>query len=156
MVTRLRNSHFGSDWLFDRAKSVRHRWLSLCKSLFYSMRAFKWAHDEVCTTKLTFDPTGGGHQSEAREDQNSTGGAETLWGHLLHLGAPSDLHLARPKKKFFYTLVNSPLEVFMQSFSENCSETFLKILGPGHPRSGHQVRSSDTTSENFPITSRPQ
>ena len=35
--------------------------------------------------------------------------------------------------------------------SDNCSATFLKILGPGHPRSGHQVRSSDPTSEKLQL-----
>ena len=37
--------------------------------------------------------------------------------------------------------------VFLHSCSDNCSATFLKIVGPGHPRSGHQVRSSDPASE---------
>ena len=32
---------------------------------------------------------------------------------------------------------------FLHSCLDNCSATFLKILGPGHLRSGHQVRSSD-------------
>ena len=45
---------------------------------------------------------------------------------------------------------------FLHNCSDNCSETFLKIVGPGHPRSWHQVRSSETTSENFPVASRPQ
>ena len=39
--------------------------------------------------------------------------------------------------------------VFLHSCSDNCSATFLKILGPGHQRSGHQVRSSDPTSEKI-------
>ena len=38
---------------------------------------------------------------------------------------------------------------FLHSCSDNCSATFLKILGPGHQRSGHQVRSSDPTSEKL-------
>ena len=36
---------------------------------------------------------------------------------------------------------------FLHSCSDNSSATFLKILGPGHQRSGHQVRSSNPTSE---------
>ena len=46
--------------------------------------------------------------------------------------------------------------IFLHSCSDNSSATFLKILGPGHQSSGHQVRSSDPTSENFTIVSRPQ
>ena len=33
--------------------------------------------------------------------------------------------------------------IFLHSCLDNCSATFLKILGSGHQRSGHQVRSSD-------------
>ena len=44
----------------------------------------------------------------------------------------------------------------MHSCSDNCPATFLKIVCPGHQRSGHQVRSSDPTSKNFPSASRPQ
>ena len=52
--------------------------------------------------------------------------------------------------------MNIPLS-FLHSCSDKCCATFLKILGPGHLRSGHRVRSSDPTSEkNFPIASRPQ
>ena len=52
--------------------------------------------------------------------------------------------------------MNIPLR-FLHSCSVKCSATFLKILGQGHLRSGHRVRSSDPTSEkNFPIASRPQ
>ena len=46
---------------------------------------------------------------------------------------------------------------FLHSCSDKCSATFLKILGPGHLRSGHRVRSRNPTSEkNFRIASRPQ
>ena len=39
----------------------------------------------------------------------------------------------------------------MHNCSVKCSATFLKILGQGHLRSGHRVRSSDPTSEKtFP------
>ena len=38
---------------------------------------------------------------------------------------------------------------FLHSCSEKCSATFLKILGPGYQRSGHQVRSSDPTFEKL-------
>ena len=37
----------------------------------------------------------------------------------------------------------------LHSCSDNSSATFLKILGPGHQRSGNQVRSSDPTSEKL-------
>ena len=37
----------------------------------------------------------------------------------------------------------------MNNYSDNCSETFLKIFRLGHPRSGQQVRSSDPTSEKL-------
>ena len=46
--------------------------------------------------------------------------------------------------------------LLLHSCSDNSSTTFLKILGPGHQRSGHQVRSSDPTSGKFTIASRPQ
>ena len=39
--------------------------------------------------------------------------------------------------------------VFLHSCSDNSSTTFLKILGPGHQRSGHQVRPGDPTSEKL-------
>ena len=38
---------------------------------------------------------------------------------------------------------------FLHSCLDSCSATYLKILGPGHFRSGHQVRSSDPTSEKL-------
>ena len=50
----------------------------------------------------------------------------------------------------------APRFFFLHSCSDNCFATFLKILVPGHPRSGHQVRSRYPTSEKFQIASRPQ
>ena len=53
--------------------------------------------------------------------------------------------------------LNTPPEVAVfHSCSDNCSATFLKILGSGHQRSGQQVRSSDPNSEKNTIASRPQ
>ena len=48
--------------------------------------------------------------------------------------------------EFFFAVAKNGVALrrrFLHSCSDNCSATFLKILGPGHQRSGHQVRSSD-------------
>ena len=59
--------------------------------------------------------------------------------------------------------VEHPPEVFLPSCSVECSATFLKILGQGHLRSGHRVRSSALKNwswphlwKKIPIASRPQ
>ena len=54
-------------------------------------------------------------------------------------------NIAKAKK----TAMLRPTVFFLHSCSDNCSATFLKILGPGHQRSRHQVRSSDPTSEKL-------
>ena len=43
----------------------------------------------------------------------------------------------------FFPIAKKRRRIFLHSCSDNCSTTLLKILGPGHSRSGYQVRSSD-------------
>ena len=59
----------------DKAKIIGVRALWLCKSVFYSTRPLKWAHAEVPTTTLIFDPVGGGSLTF-----RGPGGTKTSWG----------------------------------------------------------------------------
>ena len=145
----------------DRAKTVEVRALWLCKSLFYSTRPLKWAHAEVPTITLIFDPMGGGSLTFGGPggDQNFTDEVQILWRCLLHQGAP---YIRSPpctaKKAFFWDtlLYSEHREASVKQSS--CSvfsarETHLWVqysisLGPSHC----QVPPRIATAHPRPVT----
>ena len=67
---------------------------------------------------------------------------------------PSGRGLTRAKRGVFehplrLSFFRYSWNLILHSCSDNCSATFLKILGPGHQRSGHQISSSDPTSKKL-------